>query len=205
MKTLQIEGSAAELRRALSCEGMPPLPVVKRQVLDYQLMALYHLARQYNVAGAEILEIGTGHGGSGYMLAHAAPLARVKSITTEPREAVVAEAFWHSQGLRNVWAEVVCSWDLLRMSSSEGWSLVFVDGDHNRIARDLPWFNRLRVDGLLVCHDYSPAGSRSPSPVVHQELDHAAERLGRPFDVRVVDDGLVGMAGFYRRAGEVLA
>ena len=82
--------------------------------------------------------------------------------------------------------------------------MIFVDGDHNRIARDLPWFNRLQVGGLLLCHDYSPEWEWIPSPVVYAELNGMADRLGRAFDVRLVDNGKVGMVGFYRRLGETI-
>ena len=72
---MNFEGDADSLIRELGrlCPDVPPkMPVVKLKVLDYQMMALYILARQYDRTTARILEIGTGHGGSGYMLAKAA-------------------------------------------------------------------------------------------------------------------------------------
>lgn len=203
--SLCLEGNPADLCRELACEGMPAMPGVKRQVLDYQMMALYRLARPFNHAHARILEIGTGHGGSAYMLAKAAPLAEVLSLTTSDAEAAAAARYWASQGFGNVEVRVVCSWDLLARKDHRKWDMVWVDGDHNRIARDMPWFNRLRAGGLLLCHDYSPQDSRSPSGIAYAELNVMAEKLGRPFDVSIIDDGKVGMAGFYRRVGEVLA
>ena len=98
---------------------------------------------------------------------------------------------------------VESSWDVLARDT-DAWDLIFIDGDHNRIARDLPWFNRLREGGLLLCHDYSPQDSRSPSGIVFAELNAMAERLGRPFDVRVIDEGKVGMVGFYCGPGETV-
>jgi predicted O-methyltransferase YrrM len=201
--TLQLEADAASLRRSLGrqCPEMPPLPTVKKQLLEYQSLALFVLAREQNRAGARILEIGTGHGSSGYLLSRAAPRASITSLTTCQHEAPAAERFWRSQGCRNIQVHVEASWDCLARST-ETWDMVFVDGDHNRIARDLPWFDRLREGGLLLCHDYSPQDSRSPSGIVYAELNALAAKLGRPFDVRIVDEGKVGMAGFYRRRGE---
>jgi predicted O-methyltransferase YrrM len=177
---------------------MPRPPAVKQQLLDYQRLALFMLAREQNRAGAQILEIGTGHGSSGYLLSRAAPLARITSLTTS-----AAERFWQREGCRNIAVRVEASWDYLARNT-ETWDLVFVDGDHNRIARDLPWFDHLREGRLLLCHDYSPQHSRSPSGIVYEELNAMAATLGRLFDVRIVDDEKVGMAEFHRRRGETL-
>lgn len=208
IQTLNFEGSADDLARELvqlCAEAPPRMPAVKRKVLDYQMVALYLLARPYNRTTARMLEIGTGHGGSGTMLAKAAPKAQIISLTTNPAEKGEAEAFWRSQGCLNITALVMASWDYLeRTSAAVACDLVFVDGDHNRIARDLPWFNRVAVGGLFLCHDYSPEGSRSPSPIVYAELNRMAEKIGRPFDVFLVDDGKVGMVGFYRQHGETI-
>ena len=198
-----LRGDAADLYREIEVMsgGLPPLPTVKRQLLDYQMAALFHLANQYDRPGSRLLEIGTGLGGSGYMLSRAAPRASITSLTTSEAERRAAESFWRANGCRNVLARVVCSWDYLAATSDE-FDFVFVDGDHNRIVRDLPWFDRVRDGGLFLCHDYSPKDSRSPSEIVYAELDKMASRLGRPFDVSLVDDGKVGMVGFYRRGGE---
>jgi predicted O-methyltransferase YrrM len=203
---IQLEAEAATLTRELALMGaaLPPLPRVKLKVLDYQLAALWLLARQYNTQGARILEIGTGHGGSGYVISNAAPLAQITSLTAEPREVAAAGELWRRHGCRNIAAQAIRSWDYLSRASDAVYDLVFVDGDHNRIALDLPWFERLRPGGLLLCHDYSPQDSRTPSRIVYEELNRMAADLGRPFDVRLVDEGKVGMVGFYRRDGETL-
>lgn len=207
---LHAEGSAEAIRRQLDalCAEIPPAPQVRLQLLDYQLAALFVLARRFNRPGARILEIGTGHGGSGHVLGKAAPLGKVVSLTTSFAEKGASEALWRSGGCSNVVACVVASWDFLERTKGDRHfhelDMVFVDGDHNRIARDLPWFNRLREGGLLLCHDYSPQDSRSPSGIVYAQLNAMAARLGRPFDVRIVDEGRVGMAGFYRQPGETL-
>lgn len=207
--TLQLDGDqrwlrAEMMRLCAATGGIPNLPGrVKLKVLDYQLLALAYLTRPYNDADARILEIGTGHGGSGLMLAKAAPRARILSLTTSATEAVSAAIYWRQAGCHGIRARVAASWDYLAANDDE-FALVFVDGDHNRIARDLPWFNRTRVGGLFLCHDYSPTDSRTPSAIVFAELNRVADILGRPFDVRIVDEGKVGMVGFYRRVGETL-
>ena len=207
IQTLNFEGDTERLGQEMArlCADPPRLPAVKRKVLDYQMLALYILARPYNRTTARFIEIGTGHGGSGYMLAKAAPSAQIISLTVNPAEKGAAETFWRSQGCLNITAIAMASWDYLdRTSAAVACDLIFVDGDHNRIARDLPWFNRLQVGGLFLCHDYSPEGSRAPSPIVYAELNAMAAKLRRPFDVCLVDEGKVGMVGFYRRVGEMI-
>jgi predicted O-methyltransferase YrrM len=201
-----LSGGARELHQKIAAQhpGIPKAPPVRLQLLDYQMAALFALARRYNRAGARILEIGTGQGGSGYMLSRAAPDAQITSLTTSPAEQQVAEALWRAQKCGNVTCLVAASWDFLA-STTETYDLVFVDGDHNRIVRDLPWFDRVRTGGLFLCHDYSPQDSRSPSRIVYEELNKMAAGLGRDFDVRIVDEVKIGMAGFYRRSGERLA
>jgi len=215
IQNMNFEGEAESLMQELGrlCAGIPKMPAVKRKLLDYQMMALYILARPYNRTTARFLEIGTGHGGSGYMLAKATPLAQIISLTTNPAEKAEAEAFWRSQGCLNITALVTASWDYLARRDVQlnvstvaavVCDLIFVDGDHNRIARDLAWFNRVAVGGLFLCHDYSPEDSRTPSPIVYDELNTMALKLRRRFDVCLVDDGRVGMVGFYRRQGEMI-
>lgn len=181
---------------------VPKLPHVKRQLLDYQMEALYGVARQYDREGAKILEIGTGHGASGYVLSKAAPRAQIMSLTTNAAEAEIARDYWRRTGCINVKTTVEASWDTLKRQRGARWAMVFVDGDHNRIGLDMGWFNRLILGGLFLCHDYSPADSAHPSPVVYRTLASFALELGRGPDVLVVDDMKTGMAGFYRREGE---
>lgn len=199
-----LRGTADQLYQDVQrlCPNIPQFPNVRREMLDYQIAALYALARDYNFLGSLILEIGTGHGASGYMLAKAAPLAKVISLTVNPEEAREAQTLWTQSGCLNITPIVKKSWEYLLAVPALEFVMVFVDGDHNHIALDLPWFNRLAVHGLFLCHDYSPEGSRVPSPIVYAELNRLAERLGRPSDVSLIDDGRVGMVGFYRREGE---
>jgi predicted O-methyltransferase YrrM len=179
---------------------------IKPGLLRYQAMFLFGLAQQFNRAGANILELGTAVGYSASMMAQGAPLARI--VTLNPRQGEIELAKKNLRPWPNVTVVVMYSWDYLERTpaaqtpNETRLDMVFVDGDHNQIARDLPWFNRLSVGGLFLCHDYTPLGSKKPSPIVYAELNRMAERLGRPFDVSLIDDGRVGMAGFYRHEGE---
>lgn len=205
MQAIRMVGKAeAEMYRELY--GMfpdtPAAPAVKRQLLDYQMVALYGLAKQFNQVGARILEIGTGFGASSYMLSKAAPLAEIVSLTVSEAEAEIARGC-ALKGCENVSVVMQASWEYVKKQRGTKWSMVFVDGDHNRIAKDMPWFNRLHVGGLFLCHDYSPADSAHPSPIVFQTLNGFARVLARPLDVQIVDDTKTGMAGFYRCVGQV--
>lgn len=213
---MRLRGEASEILAELARRwpGAPAMPGgIKRKVLDYQMTALWALAREFDRAGARILEIGTGHGGSGTMLAMGAPQAEILSLTIDENGAANARRLWKSAGLGNIRVEIAASWDYLkgggRRSDGSGaprsetmWDMVWIDGDHNQIRRDLPWFDRVVEGGLLVCHDYSPENSRTPSAICFEALNEMAAKLGRPFDVELIDDGLVGMVGFYRRPGE---
>jgi len=63
---------------------------------------------------------------------------------------------------------------------------------------DLPWWDWLNADGLFLFHDYSPKGSYRECPPVYEAVNEFAKLLGRELDVKVVDDGGAGMAGFYK-------
>jgi len=202
--TGQADGMTASLRARYP--HMPPLPPVKLQLLPWQMAALYALTwgLLHERRELRVLEIGGGAGGSAYMMARAASAARITSLNINPREADAARAFLRRAGCANVTVEVCASWDYLA-SSIGSYDLIFVDGDHNQIARDLAWFDRLTIGGLMVCHDYSPAGSAHPSPMVYAALNDMEHRLRRSLDVRLMDETQTGMAGFYRREGETWA
>ncbi len=200
-----LRGKATELRdrlKRLYPEARFPLDL-PRQLLDYQMLALYGLARQYDKPKAAILEIGTGHGASSLMMALAARRAGITTLTVSLPEAVEAERHWRRYGIKNITPVVQRSWDYRTMAGMTTWDMVFVDGDHNQIKRDMIWWNALKAGGLFLCHDYSPAESAHPCPPVHATLNTFRDRLGRDFDVLIVDDQQTGMAGWYRRAGEV--
>ncbi len=166
--------------------------IAKRQILDWQAAALYALAKPYD-RGC-ILEIGTLAGYSASVLAMAAPRATITTLNPSRPEAEVARA--NLRHYPNVAVVERRSWDFLDQDGSE-YDLIWVDGDHNQIARDLPWFNRLKVGGLVLCHDYSPEAC----PPVYRAVNGMAGGL-HGMDVLLMDEFLIGMAGIYRRAGE---
>ena len=97
-----LQGTALEMLARLKKEfpdAQHPLSVPS-QLLAYQMLALYGLARQFNRPGAKILEIGTGQGASALMLAQAAPQAGVVSLTVNLAEETAAERHWRRYGVR---------------------------------------------------------------------------------------------------------
>lgn len=182
------------------------VPACKREVAQYQAAVLYCLARPYDGYGALLLEIGTALGYSAAVLAQAAEHGRV--ITMTPKATEYGQAVVHLEPFENAKVEPMRSdayWDFYTSQyDRRPLDLVFVDGSHlaEDVALDCRWFGRLRSGGLILFHDYSPAGSVRPCPSVMGAVDDFALGLGREPDVLVVDDTEVGMAGWYRRAGE---
>ena len=172
-----------------------------RAVAPYQAAALFALARRCNFEGARVLEIGTARGYSASILAQACPLASIVTLNPEAHEA--AEARRNLAAYPNVDVVEMKSWDY-EVASAGNFDFVFVDGDHKHVRRDFPWWDRLNVGGTIIFHDYSPAGTYRACVPVFEALNEFAAMLGRDFDVQVVDNGGVGMAGFTKRAGDAL-
>jgi len=169
---------------------------IKCQLHEYQALALFKLASDYNIASASILEIGTLAGYSASIMAQAAPNATI--ITLNPADWEVEEARGNLEEYRNVTVLESYSWDYLEKYNGHQFDMIFVDGDHNRIARDLPWFKHLRVGGLMLFHDYC----ETKSGIVFARLNETANKYDHPFDVYLMDSSGNGMVGFYRRNGE---
>ncbi len=173
----------------------------KREIRQYEAAMLFALAAQYNQAGTTIFEIGTCWGWSAAVMAEAAPLARIVTCTPNPNHFKIASR--NLVNYPNIAVRGERSVDLLAEAALDNLSLVFVDGDHQHVRDDLPWFNRLAVGGLMVHHDYCPPWS-SPRPCrwIWETLNEFTAKM-RPPDVLIVDENEEGMAGWYRRAGEV--
>lgn len=175
------------------------VPFKKRQIAPYQGAALYSWAKPYNRPGCQILEIGSFLGYSAAILATACPMADVTTLNPKHQEAISARAnlrYWPR-------ARVVeaLSWDYLSVTG-RSFDVIFCDGDHAAIARDLPWFDRVVAGGLMAFHDYSPAGSPRACEPVYDTLNAMARALGRDFDRKVIDAGGVGMVGFVRQPSD---
>lgn len=173
---------------------------IKREVAPYQAAALYALARGCDFESAHLLEIGTALGFSACMLAQAAPAARL--TTLNPRDDEMALARAALSVFERVKPVVARSEDYITHYGGPYLDMVFVDGDHEGVAHDFPWFNWVRPGGMMVFHDYSPDGTGRPCRPVWDALNAFAAHLERDFDVHIVDDGGVGMAGWVRRNGE---
>lgn len=195
---MKLQGSAETIWNVLN-GNFPQAPKCpdrfSPQMLPYQMLALYGLAARYDRPDAAILEIGTGHGASAFMLSKAAPLATIVSLTTSHREAAQAGARLGAAGCENVAIVLRASWDYFQSDLRE-WDMIFVDGDHNQVERDLVWWERVKPRGLMLFHDYAPADSPHASPVVYEMLNRFLARLGRQkFDVEIIDDTQTGMVG----------
>ncbi len=165
----------------------------------YQAAVLYHLAKSFAGVGAQAFEIGTARGYSASAIAQGIAPGRLTTITPDATDHANARINLHD--LTNVQILMEYSTALLPVVGVR-FDLIFVDGDHKRVRADFPYFNHIRPGGLIVFHDYSPETSVRACPPVYEGLNLMRERLGRDFDVLVVDSGGVGMAGFVRRTGE---
>lgn len=173
----------------------------RRSIAEYQAAALYALAQPYD--GQPILEIGTALGYSAAVLAQACPNSSI--VTLNPHIPELEKAIENLSPYGNVKVVGLSSWDYLAQISAM-FGFIFVDGDHKRVRADLPWWDRLLPGGLILFHDYSPAGSYRECPPVYEALNEFTLALGKAEpDVLVVDDGGVGMAGYRKPADDPLA
>jgi predicted O-methyltransferase YrrM len=170
---------------------------IKGQLIPYQAMALYYLASGYNFSGAQILEIGTLAGYSAAIISQAAMKAHITTLNPVTHEVEIARG--NLAKFKNVKQVESYSWDYLKNYSGAQLDMIFVDGDHNRIARDLPWFSYLKEGGLMIFHDYC----KEKSGVVYGVLNATANKYEHPFDVYLMDTEGNGMVGFVKRDGEV--
>ena len=209
---ISLRGSSESMLSVLTSQ-FPPVPAVlryarrlvpwsKRQIEECQAAFLYAVAQQYDHSGARLLEIGTAQGYSAAILAQACPRGTLLTLNPKQHEVDAARSSLAPFGKR-VRVSTELSWDYLAShEASDPCDLVFVDGDHARVRLDLPWFDRVKVGGAMVFHDYAPDGTRRPCPPVFEALDAMREALGRDFDVSMIDDGLIGIVGFYRRSSD---
>jgi predicted O-methyltransferase YrrM len=215
MLNVTIRGSGEELRAwarlygkhvdQVALDARKTIRQSKHEVAEWQAMCLYALATHVNLAVRRLdqrpgyaLEIGTAMGYSAYFLSRGLPHMFLTTLTPNDGERVAAQRALAPMAVECLEFK---SWDYLKMSK-RNYDFIFVDGDHKQILRDLPWFNRLRPNGLILFHDVSPAGSARACPPVYEGVLKMAADLGRDPDVWLADEGQVGMAGFYRREGE---
>ena len=199
---MNLQGTPAELEKTIAgMDIMAELAInnsghIYAQMLRYQGMALYTLAKLFNLEGANILEIGTAAGYSTSLMAQAAPLAQIVTLNNRGKEC--DEARVTLEQWPNIEVIQAVSWEFLDTYTGPKLDMVFVDGNHNRVARDMPWFNWLKTNGLILFHDYSVQGS----PIVFDTVNLFAAKLERKLDISIVDSNKVGMAGLFRKDGE---
>ena len=181
---LALEPNAARAMQLSSAIGA--------QILPYQAAALYWLASDYNLDGSHIVEIGTYHGYSASIIAQAAKRAQV--MTLNPNATEMALARNNLAAHINVTAIAMASWDYYPAAPCN-LDMVFVDGNHKRAKRDLPWWNLIAFGGLMLFHDYTEVGCM---PVV-AAVDSLCAMLHKDGpDVVLIDSNGVGMAGVYK-------
>lgn len=210
MINLQLTGTREELLRAITAlhpswsalerEAREHVgPVNKKEVWLEQAAALAVLASQYDRPSGRILEIGANRGYTAAVMHFAAPQAKVHTLEPDPTRRKIARENVRPLGVA-VRPEVSAAWLELCVRDGIRYDMIFVDGDHNRVRADLPFWNLLRRNGLFVHHDYSRPGSARECPPVYDALNEFAARMEREPDVLVVDDSGVGLWGMYRRA-----
>lgn len=182
------------------------VPAIKREIATYQAMALYALYRPYNRPGVTALELGTAEGYSAAIAAEA--LTEGKIITLNPDADEVKRATDHLKDYPNVRVVAQKSWDYLKtLAADRRFDIIFVDSDHKRVRHDFPFWNHVAPGGLLLFHDYSPLGATQGKgginrecPPVYEGVRQLAYALtGNPEpEVRIVDNGGVGMAGILK-------
>ena len=170
------------------------------EISFHEAMLLHILTRQYNKPGAQILEIGTCYGYSASIMADAAPKANI--VTMTPNWHHVKFALENFKERPNIQVVQSRSVDYLYNYSGPMVDILMVDGDHNEIRADLPWWNWVKVGGLMFHHDYSNIPERPPCRKVYGVMNEFSKAIHKP-DILMVTDKKQGVAGWYRNKGEV--
>ena len=199
MKQLDIrnvaEAEILEMMISLAPNAGPALKrssPIRRQLKPYQAAALYWMAEEFNLDGSRIMEIGTFLGYGTSIMAQAARRAHITTLNPNPKELETARV--NLSKCRNITFIEMASWDYYPAAPCNI-EMVFVDGDHKRVNRDLPWWNLLAFGGLMLFHDYSP----KLCPPVYGTVNKLCEALHKHTpDVVIIDDNGVGMAGVYK-------
>jgi len=174
-------------------------PANKKEVWEEQAVAIAILAKQFNRRTALILELGANRGLTAAIMKLAAPRATVTTLEPHQLRRKITRANIRSLGVSVRPEQSVAYLDV----DDRRYDLIFDDGDHKNIRLDLPWYNRLRVGGLFLHHDFSPAGSSRECPPVFDTLTEFSRVLNHEPEVLVRDETGTGLAGWYRREGEV--
>lgn len=169
----------------------------KGSMQQYQAACLYALAKRYNNRDSRILEIGTGKGYSTSYLVQAAPLAQITTLSVRDDEQLEARNAINRLGYDNVKFKVSQSW-VFAEHDDKFYDLIFVDGDHAKVHKDLIFWHGMKENGLFLFHDYCPFDAANPQPHVYRVLNEFSTEINQPFDVEIVDNVKIGMVGFYK-------
>ena len=199
---------------AYFCEMAPEIPDVftrirseqnnryeKRETRVYEAALLYIMAQQYNRSDAQILEIGMCYGWTAAVMHYGAPLAHILTMSPNP-----SHYHYGKDNLTiypNVEARKERSEVLLATYNGPELDMIFVDGDHKAAKVDVPWYNWLKPDGLMIWHDYCPDNCPvRPCRWVYDAVNQLVANTHEP-DVFIANDDNEGVLGLYRREGEV--
>lgn len=174
----------------------------KGSMQQYQAACLYALAKRYNpkeFGYTRILEIGTGKGYSTSYLVQACPDAHIISLSVRADEQLeaknVIDRLGYKTGVQFVTAN---SRDYVDEAFEHKFDLIFVDGDHAKVQKDLIYWDFMAKGGLMLFHDYCPFDAANPQPHVYRVLNEFSTEINQPFDVEIVDNVKIGMVGFYK-------
>jgi predicted O-methyltransferase YrrM len=138
----------------------------KQAIKRYQAAILYQIARRYDKhQNVTVVELGTRKGYSAAVLGQALPNARI--FTCECNVANAEEAAGNLRLFPNVDVINLYSWNFLKQANDGRLSLVFVDGDHEKVAMDMEWWRKVKPGGCMVFHDYSPLKFPAVVEAVH--------------------------------------
>ncbi len=212
-EVLQEDGTdRAELMEMLLTRLGADWPAIAREVashvrrsglLEWQEVLLAICAEQFDKSSASILEVGTDAGYSAAIIRLAAPAARV--TTLEPDKLKRRQARINLKGMGiDVRPQMSAVYMEEASAANRKYNMIFIDADHKHAIADLPWYNYLRQDGFILWHDYSPHGPHACVPVF-AALNAFTNTLEHEPSIKVIDDTGAGMAGWYKRRGEVFS
>lgn len=193
-----VRAAAPEIDTVLArSRAVIPEIKVKREILEYQAAVLYLVTKKnFSARSARILEIGTALGYSCSIIAQAAPSSQI--VTLNPHKTEFPMAVKHLSAFPNVRVVQMTSQDYLRgLRGDERFDMVFVDGDHKNVHLDMPYWDFIADRGLFLHHDFSPPGCWRECVPVWYTLTAFKWHAGE-FDIEVIDDRKVGMAGWYK-------
>lgn len=160
------------------------------------LALLWLLANYIEGDNPNIVEIGTCNGATAAMMAMANPRASILTMDIVDRNVTLAkELFKHPPSFAGWWQNysritaITADSTIYVDEYSKKAQMIFVDGDHGHAEKDLPWWNKLDVGGVMAFHDY-----HSDYPSVINACNLLKQHVGRDFDVWMpVDSGFVAI------------